>query len=283
MRYLESYGFVFTSRNWAMNLLLGMLCLFIPAIGAIVLMGYFFEVIDFLLRRRPRRVEPPMDQPPSDAFGELVMNALPADVDLTSEPYPDFSFDRFSEYLSRGIWPFLVRMIVGLVMSVATSMLMVLGMVSIGAAATKSAALAVILGVVFFVLYLGLAAALGIVITPLYLRAGLSGDFGSAFSMEFFRDFLKRVGKELVLAELFLVATATLLTLVGLLACYVGIFPAMSLLMFALHHLDYQLYELYLERGGTPIERKQAPTLELAEEDEEMRSENVMRRDRGVW
>lgn len=278
MHYLEAYRFVFTSRRWGMNLLLGMLCLFIPAIGAIVLMGYCFEVIEFLLYRRDQR-EKPAAHPSSEAFGELVMEALPARENLISESYPDFSFDRFSDYLSRGIWPFLVRMIVSLALSVVTMILMMVAMVAVGAASAHSTALAVALGVLFFVLYLVLAAAMGFVVTPLYLRAGLSGDFASAFSMEFFRDFLKRVGKELALAELFLVASSIVLTLVGLLACYVGVFPATTLLMFALHHLDYQLYELYLERGGTPIERKQTPSPDLPEEREEFRSRNVKRRD----
>jgi hypothetical protein len=283
MHYLGSYRFLFTSRNWATNLMLGMLCLFIPAIGGIVLMGYLFEVIEFLHRRRPRPSAQPPEQPPSDAFGELVMDALPANPDFVIDAYPDFTFDRFSEYLSRGIWPFLVRMIVGFAVGAAVSVLMMLAMALVGAASAHSAALAVAVGVIFFLLYLALMAVLGIVVTPLYLRAGLSSDFGSAFSMEFFRDFLKRVGKELVLAELFLVGTGTLLTIVGFLACYVGIFPAMTLMMFAYHHLDYQLYELYLERGGTSIERKQTPSPALPEEEEEFRSTDVMRRDREAW
>src|SRR6185312_11632434 len=55
VRYLRSYLFVFDSRNWVLNLLFISLCSFIPIIGPMVLTGYFFEVIDFLLRRDSRR------------------------------------------------------------------------------------------------------------------------------------------------------------------------------------------------------------------------------------
>jgi hypothetical protein len=106
---------------------------------------------------------------------------------------------------------------------------------------------------------------MAIVSKPLYLRAGLSRDFAGAFSMAFFRDFFSRVGKEVFLSVLFLVGTGTVLTIVGLLACYVGIFPAVALLMFAQHHIDFQLYDLYLKRGGTPVESK--PLLEPYRED----------------
>jgi len=49
MRYLQSYTFVFSSRNWVTNMLFAILCSFIPAIGPILLIGYLFEVIEALL------------------------------------------------------------------------------------------------------------------------------------------------------------------------------------------------------------------------------------------
>jgi hypothetical protein len=83
--------------------------------------------------------------------------------------------------------------------------------------------------------------------------------------MTFFRDFLGRVGKGTFLAVLFLAVTGTLLTIAGLLACYFGIFPAVALVMYVQHHIDYQLYDLYLKRGGTPVEPK--PIRESGRED----------------
>jgi hypothetical protein len=281
MDYLGSYRFAFSSRNWAMNLLFGALCSLIPAIGPIVLMGYFFEVIEYLIRRRQPAKE--LDYPP-EAISEQVLDALPVDSARDSASYPDFTFERFSEYLTRGIWPFLVQLIVGLVLGVAYAFLWLVGMAILGAAsAGGSSALSLIFFGVFFVFYLVLAIALGVLTVPLYLRAGLSGDFASAFSMDFYRDFLKRIGKEVVLAQLFLTVSNPLVLGVGALLCCVGIYPALALAMFARHHLDYQLYELYLERGGVPIQRKQTRADLPPREVEEERSTDIMRRERDEW
>jgi hypothetical protein len=281
MDYLGSYRFVFTSRNWAMNLLFVVLCSLIPAIGPIVLMGYFFEIIDDLVRRRQRAKT--RDYPP-DSITEEPLDALPAYVSLDAESYPDFTFDRFVEYLTRGVWPFLVRLIVNLVLGVMFGLFWMVGMGSVAAASGgNSSVLPLIFFVVFFVFYLILAAALGILTLPLYLRAGLSSDFASAFSMDFYRDFLKRVGKEVVLAQLFLVVSSSLVSGLGLLLCCIGVYPAVALTMFASHHLDYQLYELYLERGGEPIERKESRAGTPSREVPEERSTDIRRPERDEW
>lgn len=255
MRYWQSYRFIFNNPNWLTNLALGAVCVFIPMIGPIVFIGYCFEVLDVLLRRRQRGGL----QAPADPLGEGVMDALPADEDHDAGPYPDFNFNRFAEYLMRGIWPFLVQLIVGLVIGMIAAVVLIVGMVLSGFAgvAADSAVVSVLLYGVVVVLYLVLMMLSAILTMPLYLRAGLSADFASAFSMEFFRDFLKRVGKEAVFAELFLTATSTPLWIVGIVMCYVGMFPAFALMLYSRHQLEYQLYALYLERGGVPVPRKE--------------------------
>ncbi len=251
MRYWQSYRFVFNNPNWLTNLLLAAVCSIVPIIGQIVLIGYCFEVIDVLLRRRPWVAADPKD--------EGIMDALPVDDDHDSASYPDFDFHRFAEYLMRGIWPFLVRMIVNFVIGMIVAFFLIVGMMLAGfaAAAADSPVLIFVLYGLFLVVYAFLLTVAGILTTPLYLRAGLSGDFASAFSMAFYRGFLRRVGKEVILAELFLLATGAVVSIGGLLLCYVGIFPAIALLLYVHHHLEYQLYELYLERGGEPVKRKQ--------------------------
>jgi hypothetical protein len=146
------------------------------------------------------------------------------------------------------------------------------------ASAADSPVVFFLLYALFWIFYAFLMMIVSILITPMYLRAGLSGDFASAFSMEFYRDFMKRVGKEVVLMQLFLAATGAVLGIVGMALCYIGLFPALALMQYAHHHLDYQLYELYLERGGMLVERKQTQPArsERYFEDEE-RSTGVMR------
>jgi hypothetical protein len=263
-------------------------------IGPIVFIGYCFEIIDVLLRRRQsERVGASLA--PADPMGEWVMDAVPADEDYDAGLYPDFNFNRFADYLTRGIWPFLAQLIVNLVIGMIAAFFLIAGLMIAGFAAgvANSAVMFLAVYALFLVIYAFLKTLAGILMMPLYLRAGLSCDFASAFSMEFFRDFLKRVGKEVVLAELFLMATGALLSIVGLLLCYVGIFPAIALMLYARHHLEYQLYALYLERGGVAVERKEsqsaqpergvegkAPSLHVMRSQPEERSTDVMREDK---
>lgn len=279
MRYWQSYRFVFNNPNWITNLALVAVCSIIPVIGPIVLIGYCFEVIDELLRRRQRErggASPAF----ADLKGEEIMDALPAEDDHVNGWYPDFNFNRFTEYLTRGIWPFLVKLVIGFVIGMVGSVVLMMAMMIAGfaAGAAQSPRLLFVLYGFFMLAYLFVMTVVGILTTPLYLRAGLSCDFASAFSMAFFRDFMKRVGKEVVLAELFLMATGTLLGIGGLALCFVGVYPAMALMVYAQHYLDYQFYELYLQRGGVPVERKQ-PSPSVAEDyrDEEPSSSHVMR------
>jgi hypothetical protein len=268
MHYLQAYRFVFKSANWLTNLLLTSVCSIIPMIGQIVLIGYFFEVIDVFLRRRTLERLGEGNRS-SEAFGERVMDALPADEDYAAQSYPDFNFNRFADYLTRGIWPFLIRLVVNLTVAMVAFFFFVVGMMAAGVAvgAVDSPLVFLALYGAFWIVYLFIMLIVGILTTPLYLRAGLSGDFATAFSLTFYRDFMQRVGKEVILAEVFLAASGAVLSVVGLLMCYIGLFPAMALLLYAHHHLEYQLYELYLERGGTPVERKDKSSPRYAEED----------------
>jgi hypothetical protein len=259
MRYWQSYRFVFTNPNWPTNLALAAVCSLIPVLGQIVLIGYCFEVVERLLRRRLGR---------ADTLGEGIMDVLPADEDYPPETHPDFSFDRFSNYLTRGIWPFLVQLIKNMVVGMIAGIFLMLGMMLAGfaAAAANSVLMFFVVYGLFWVVYALLMIVAGILTTPMYLHAGLSGDFSAAFSMDFYRDFMKRVGKEVVLTEAFLMATGTLAGIVGLLMYYIGIFPAIALVMIAHHHLEYQLYELYRERGGAAVEPREKPPVVLEED-----------------
>jgi len=75
--------------------------------------------------------------------------------------------------------------------------------------------------------------------------------------MEFVRSFLSLVWKEWALSIVFFLFTAPFVMLAGLLLFCIGIYPAAVVMTFAQFHMQYQLYELYLQRGGTPIPLKE--------------------------
>jgi hypothetical protein len=91
---------------------------------------------------------------------------------------------------------------------------------------------------------------------PLTLRIGLGQELGDTFSWSFIKDYARRMWKPTLATELFLLFSGLVVTFVGLAFCCVGVYAVMALPLFARHHLLYQLYELYLERGGTPIPLK---------------------------
>ena len=85
------------------------------------------------------------------------------------------------------------------------------------------------------------------------LRAEITDDMNAGFK---FRDVLRMtrvVLKELIIGNLLIAAVSIPLVIVGMFACYVGIFPVAVVLQIVYAHFMAQLYDLYLERGGEPL------------------------------
>jgi hypothetical protein len=227
MQYFGAYRFIFESPRWATHLLIGAVCQLVPIVGPLVLMGYIYNVLE--TKHRHGR-----------------------------DQFPPFDFNRLSVYLVRGLWPFLVSVVAALpVFLLLVPFILIVALSGAATGQNGDPPLFTIglfaVGIPLFVVFLF---ALHVVAQPMVLRAGFSQDLGSAFSMAFVRDFLSRVWKELLLSILFLIVTAPLVMLAGLLAFCVGVYAAAVVLMFAQLHFHYQLYELYLQRGGTPIPLK---------------------------
>jgi hypothetical protein len=226
LRYFAAYEYVFQNANWLSNLLLGTLCQIIPVVGPIVFMGYQYEIIE-ALHRDPRRV------------------------------YPDFNFNRFADYLVRGVWPFLVSLVAGMVLAAIMMVPMFLFQILIAASDHKHAGpLAVVVMILMFFVMIVFQFGFYLLLLPLTLRAGLSQDFVKAFDFEFLRDFVGRMWLEMLFVALFLWASTFVLMIGGFMLCCVGVFPAATLALFANAHLLHQLYEVYLFRGGQPIPLK---------------------------
>jgi hypothetical protein len=229
--YVRMYSYVFDNPNWLMNLVWGALCIIsqflIPIVGPLLLLGYQFEIIDALLASRGQR-------------------------------YPDFDLNRFGDYLGRSLWPFLVKLVAGLVLGFALLMVIAIPVVAIIAIASSAgedaAAPFLAIGIPLLVLVLvPLAFLTTMPLVPMAFRAGMTGSFGEGFNFDWVKDYLRRVWFELLLAMLFLAFSGFALTVCGLLACVLPVLLVQPLVLFAEAHLMYQLYLLYLSRGGQPI------------------------------
>ena len=233
MRYVDSYRFAFQHDDWQKNLLLASVCALIPYVGLIALLGYLFEVIESKHRHGDE------------------------------QPYAGFDFNRFVDYLKRGLWPFLCGLVLAVVMMPVVMVFYFVPMLIIMA---DPPVLIAFMAAVFMVVGMGL---LTVVMTtlmiPIYLRAGLQQEFAPAFSLDYLKQFVTLTWRELLLSSLFLVGTGFVIQFLGLAACCIGLYPAIALIMFAQLHIEYQLYELYLQRGGDEIPLK-TPTPDKLDE-----------------
>ncbi|MEZ6096355.1 MAG: DUF4013 domain-containing protein [Pirellulaceae bacterium] len=221
--YFRNFRFLFESSNGFVNLLLCSVIQLIPVIGPIILMGYQYEISESLVRQR-------------------------------GGVYPDFTFDRFTNYLVRGVWPFLVALIVGLT-TIPIFFLFwfafMFAMTAVNFNASPAIAIAIPVGVFFF--WIGFILFANLLLIPFSSRAGLGQDFGKSFDFAFARSFIGLVWKELLLGILIIALCSPFIAFAGILLLIVGYFPAIALISMAVGFHHHQLYCLYLSRGGTPI------------------------------
>jgi hypothetical protein len=223
MNYMRGFQFIKDREKWLQNILLGAVCTLIPVIGAIVFIGYLFEVIENLHR------------------------------DPNHKDYPDFDFNRFTEYLGRGIWPWLAGLIFGIAIVIP------LVVVSIGAVVAaviiSRGEPGVIVGVeiiaALFIAIMG--SVLSVFIWGPALHAGLTKEFQFGPMIAFGKDFFSRMKKEMVITGLVLLGCSLLAVIPEMITCGLAAYVIVPVLLFAEHHWMFQMYQLYLQRGGTPI------------------------------
>jgi hypothetical protein len=107
----------------------------------------------------------------------------------------------------------------------------------------------ILAAVIYFVGILGLNA----VMIPLQFHAELANRFDLGGGFRFATSFLKLVGGKAVVAYLVYNLLTIPLVMLGLLACFVGVYPASIVAIMAGQHLMVQLYLEYLDRGGEEI------------------------------
>ena len=226
LQYLYLYSFVFENPQWILNVLFVVICSFIPVVGYIVLMGYQLAVIEQLYLR-------------------------------PSEVYPDFEFGKFVDYLKRGVWPFLIFLIVYVVCTPIVMVLFYGPMLVIAFVASNNQeivpALMAIAIPLDILLLSGGALLMFQFLMPMFLRAGLMQDLPAALNWHFIRDFIRRVWLEMLLGNLFLLVTYLVLLPIGVMFFFVGAYFVMAIWLMAQAHLLFQVYRLYLQRGGEKI------------------------------
>jgi len=225
--YLRAYTYVFDSPRWFLNLLFELVCQLIPVIGPIVLLGYRYEVVQ-----------------------ELHVSG--------GKRYPDFDFNRFMAYATRGLWPFIVQLLASLPLTLVLVFLY-FAMIAVVFALVDQTNANVVIPLTFGAFFLLVTAgslALAVVLIPAALWAGLAQEFKPGAIWNFLREFCDLVLWDMVLAMVVNAFLGIAVAIAGMLLFCIGYLPAIILIIMAQTHLTWQLYELYLERGGTEIPLK---------------------------
>lgn len=228
MNYKASLTDFFKSPKWRNNVLLGAVTLLIPMIGPLVLGGWHITC----LWARGNRDNP--------------------------AEFPPYDFQFFGKYLERGLWPFLVGMIASLVfipvmMIVILPLFLFTGMMTSGNGGQGPEGLMIAAFIGIFCLQILLQIAFQALITPLMVRATITQDFSSSFNLRFAKSFLSLTWKELLTSMLFMLGAGLCLMVLAVVTCYIGAIFAAPVAIFSWHHLQKQLYQLYLARGGEPV------------------------------
>ena len=233
----RAVGAPFKSPNWVMNVVWLVICFLLSmvVVGGIILYGYQFDVIDRRSRGR-------------------------------GTTWPDFDANRFGEYLSRGLWPWLVNIVLGMAIVIPMWVVMGISMAVIGAvfgdpAEGGSPLGALLVFAVLGVFMLALIAATMFILGPCVLRAGLANDFGQGFNFRWAIDFGKRTWGQMILAFLFAMVIGIVAEFAGALACFVGLLVTFPIAQLMITDFGAQLYDIYLTRGGEPVPTRQAQNM----------------------
>lgn len=222
MKYIESITDFFKSPKWLTNLLLAAVCCIIPVVGPMVVLGWL--ITGFWSRK-----------------------------DDSPVTFPDFDFGQFVPWLQRGLWPVLVALVASLGIYFIFLIPMILVGVLIGSSGDGGGILALIGSLVMLGLQLLMMVGFFFVLKPLMIRATLVQDFMLSFDFKFVKRFVSLVWIEILISSLVIMVASFVLGLAGMIALCIGIFLVPPILYYAIVHLDKQLYQLYLSRGGEPI------------------------------
>ena len=101
--------------------------------------------------------------------------------------------------------------------------------------------------------FIPLSIAVGLIQLPLMLRSGMTGDVGEAFQFNWAFDFLKRCWLEMILVTLLTMVISIPLAIFGVITCCIGFIPVAGYMALASSWFNFQLYRVYLSKGGTPV------------------------------
>ena len=231
IRFGDAIKFAFRAEKPWMNILVSTLMAFVPIAGPIAIGGWHAEIMQRLVRRHPT-------------------------------PIPTFEFGDFMHYLTRGVQPFVMRVLVSLPFTIVIFIGAMIG----GATASFTArrgdptGIFVVWGIIAGLMAV-MAPVMAIVTSAVYTRADLVEEFTAAMQPRKLMKYMGATWLGVLGTAIVFGLFSFVIMLVGLLACYVGAFIASMVVQLGQLHLRWQIYERYVARGGEPIPVKPAVML----------------------
>lgn len=225
---IASVKFVFASPEWKTNVLFGMLLSLIPIAGPIAFAGWLAEMNQRLVRRHPT-------------------------------PLPKFDFTDFVHYLGRGLPVFLANLLASLPFAFMAGILaMVAVFGGVAAQVGMHGEPFIMIGVWALTGFFFFA---GWLVTSVFTnaaqtRAELTEDFGQAIDFGKLWAYTRATWARVLVKNISFAFIAMGLFFLGMLLCYLGMYPAIAVIQIAAAHLRWQVYEHYLAEGGEPIALK---------------------------
>ncbi len=212
----------FKSPNWIMNLVWMFVCQLasVIVVGNLVTLGYLAEVAE------------------SRSGGR-------------SENWPDFNPDRFTDYLMRGLWPFLWNMIWTI------PMILIIGIpifATIGLSSFLMGNYNEVPGIIVAITGGLVSAAICIVVSlammASMLHAGLGNDFGKGADLNWIGSYISKMGLTTVLVGIVYSLVGTVVGWAGILFFCVGILAVGPILNLMVGDIGAQLHDIFVSRGG---------------------------------
>lgn len=212
----------FQSPNWGMNLVWMFVCQIagIIVIGSLVLFGYLAEVAEARSGGR-------------------------------SENWPDFNPDRFTDYLMRGLWPFLWNLIwtipLLILLGVPVVVTFVLSNILIQGGNDVSGVIVIVTGGL-----VSIAAYCFLVLAMLasMMHSGLGNDFAKGADIRWIRSYISKMGVTTIWTGIVYILVGNIMGWLGILCFCVGVLAVGPILNLMAADLVSQLHDIFVSRGG---------------------------------
>lgn len=229
IRYLQNWTFLFKQPEWGNRFMMATVINLIPLVGPIMVQGWTAE----LMHRRVR------------GDGRL----------------PDFS--DIGRLLKNGLHPFLLTLVFGVLMSIIINVVVMVAMFGVGVVVTALGSAGLDEGVQM-VLALGsqLVIALFVLLVVIALivpfnaaliTVEMTGNMGDGFKPAKVLQVAKSAIGPLILGSFINGVFSIVLFCLGYVACFVGLFPAITLIAIANAELRIQVYRRFLAGGGESL------------------------------